>query len=430
MLLAVLLAAQLTLPDGTPALGQGQYRAWLDSPGGRLPFGLAMAGEPGNWEVHLVNGEERIAVPSTTWDRGTSEIVFAMPHYDSEIRAQVSLEGSRLDGTWRKRRGLERWVEMPFHAVMGEEEPGSTQDQASLFAGRWAVQFAESEDLAVGIFEEGEGNSVTGTFLTTLGDYRFLAGRQDDRRLRLSCFDGAHAFLFTAEMRGQDSERTLTGDFWSSDTWHETWTATWDPDIRLPDSFDEVQWDPDIDLATLRYPDAAGNLRSLGDPRLRGKVTVLSVFGSWCPNCNDEAVLWSELHARYKDRGLAIVGLAFELTGDDARDRRQVQRFRDRHDLQYPVLLAGTADKKGAQEAFPAVDRIKSYPTAIFLDHEGNPAAIHSGFAGPATGKEHVKLREAYIDLIETLLVQAETAEAEAALDKKVDGTSGATEKH
>lgn len=420
MLTALLLVAQLTLPDGTPALGHGQYRAWLDCPGGQLPFGLEMAGEPGDWEVHLINGEERIAVPETHWDHATSEIVFAMPHYDSEIRAQVSLEGGRFDGTWRKRRGLDRWVEMPFHAVYGKEHrfhpqpalPGQQVDHApdgtSRFAGRWAVRFSSSEDLAVGIFEEGEDHRVSGTFLTTLGDYRYLAGRHDGSRLRLSCFDGAHAFLFTATL---SADQTLQGDFWSSDTWHETWTARPDAEIALPDSFDEVRWNPEVDLAELRYPDSTGTLRSLGDPRLRGKVTVLSVFGSWCPNCNDEAALWSELHARFADRGLGIIGLAFELTGDTDRDLRQVARFRARHDLKYPVLLAGTADKEKASAAFPAIDRIKSYPTAIFLDHEGKPRAIHSGFAGPATGKEHQRLRDAYLDLIETLLAEAEAAQ-------------------
>ncbi|MHC4380021.1 MAG: peroxiredoxin family protein [Planctomycetota bacterium] len=419
MLLALLLAAQLSLPDGTPSLPEGHWRAWLDSPGGELPFGLEMRGTPGDWESWLINGEERIAIPTTSWDHATDEMVFSIPHYDSELRASISLDGGRLDGTWRKRRGLERWVEMPFHALARDQHrfrpmpalPGEYRDHeddgTSNFSGRWAVRFAESEDVAVGIFEELEDHQLRGTFLTTLGDYRYLAGRHSGPLLELSCFDGAHAFLFKARLT---PDLQLDGHFWSSDTWHETWTATPDPTITLPDSFDEVHWDPDFDLSTLRYPDADGQLRSLADPSLQGKVRVLSVFGSWCPNCNDEAALWSELHARYADRGLQIVGLAFELTGDKERDLKQVQRFRDRHDLKYPILLAGVADKNKAQAAFPVVDRVKSFPTAIFLDHEGEAHAVHSGFAGPATGKAHQRLRDAYIDHIEGLLAAAEAA--------------------
>ena len=420
MFLALLLAAQISLADGSAVLPQGQWRAWLDSPGGEIPFGLELRGESGQWQSWLVNGEERIPVPRTFWDDEADELVFSIPHYDSELRASISLDGGRMDGTWRKRRGLERWVEMPFHAVFGEDHrfrprpalPGEHRDHAgdgsSNFAGRWAVHFDASEDVAVGIFTEQQDHRLQGTFLTTLGDYRYLAGRHNGPLLELSCFDGAHAFLFKAVLA---PDLSLQGDFWSSDTWHETWTAVKDPGIALPDSFDQVHWDADFDLSTLRYPDHSGKLRSLADPSLQGKVRILSIFGSWCPNCHDEAELWSELHRRYADRGLQIIGLAFELTGDQQRDLRQVQRFRELHGLDYPILLVGVADKDKAQAAFPVVDRIKSFPTAIFLDHEGKARAVHSGFAGPATGKAHQRLRDAYIDLIEQLLAEAEAAE-------------------
>jgi len=420
MLLSLILAAQLSLPDGTPALPQGEWRAWLESPGGDLSFGLDLQGAPDDWECWILNGEERIPVPSTTWDSISSEMVFSIPHYDSEIRASISLDGSRLDGTWKKRRGLDRWVEMKFHALAGGPKnkrpmpalPGEHRDHASdgssNFGGRWAVHFDSSKDVAVGLFEEGEDHSMSGTFMTTLGDYRYLAGFHNGPILELSCFDGAHAFLFRAVLR---DDLTLDGNFWSSDSWHESWSAEPNPTIELPDSFEEVQWDANFDLSKLKYPDHIGNVRSLADASLQGKVRILSIFGSWCPNCNDEAELWAELDKRYADRGLQIVGLAFELTGDEKRDLKQVQRFRKLHGLNYPVLLAGVADKEQAQRSFPAVNQVKSFPTAIFLDHEGKARAVHSGFAGPATGKAHQRLRDAYIDLIESMLADAEAAE-------------------
>jgi len=324
-----------------------------------------------------------------------------------------------LDGSSQHRRGLNRWSEMPFHAKSGEGSrflpmpalPGDFRDHASdgtsNFDGRWEVHFDSSKDVAVGLFKEGEQHTLTGTFLTTLGDYRYLAGRHLGPLLELSCFDGAHAFLFKAMLR---EDLSLDGNFWSSDSWHETWFAQANPNIELPDSFHEIKWDSSFDLSKLSYPDHTGEIRSLADPSLQGKVRILSIFGSWCPNCNDEAELWSELSKRYSGRGLQIIGLAFELTGNQKRDLQQVRRFRQLHALEYPILLAGVADKKKAQLAFPAVDSIKSFPTAIFLDHKGNARAVHSGFAGPATGLAHERLREAYIDLIESMLADAEAA--------------------
>jgi hypothetical protein len=56
-------------------------------------------------------------------------------------------------------------------------------------------------------------NKVTGTFLTTTGDYRFLEGTVSGNQLYLSCFDGGHAFLFTAKI---DDDKTLSdGKFFS-----------------------------------------------------------------------------------------------------------------------------------------------------------------------------------------------------------------------
>ena len=51
---------------------------------------------------------------------------------------------------------------------------------------------------AKGIFFQKDGDVVTGTFRTKTGDYRYLEGVMDGNRLKLSTFDGAHAFLFTA----------------------------------------------------------------------------------------------------------------------------------------------------------------------------------------------------------------------------------------
>ena len=117
----------------------------------------------------------------------------------------------------------------------------------------------------------------------------------------------------------------------------------------------------------------------------------------------------AELDRRYRARGLSILGLAFELTGDLERDTRQVQRFRERYQIEYPILVAGIADKQDASRRFPLLDRVRAYPTTIFLDAAGNVRAVHTGFAGPATGPEHQHLRAEFERLIEDLLEEPAT---------------------
>jgi hypothetical protein len=60
------------------------------------------------------------------------------------------------------------------------------------------------------------------SFLTPAGDYRHLAGRVDGDLMRLSTFDGAHAYLFHARMQ---PDGTIAGDFWAGNWHHATWTA-------------------------------------------------------------------------------------------------------------------------------------------------------------------------------------------------------------
>lgn len=111
-----------------------------------------------------------------------------------------------------------------------------------------------------------------------------------------------------------------------------------------------------------------------------------------------------ELDAKYGPRGLRILGLAFELTGEPARDSEQVRIFAKRHELALPFFLCGVADKDEATKALSLVDRVRAFPTTVFVGADGLPKAIHSGFAGPATGEEHVKLRHDFEARIEELL--------------------------
>jgi len=376
------------------------WYAWLETDGGPLGFGLEFEERGEGWRVYLVNEPERIPIDDVIWNE--RELRITIPHYDSVIEAER--EGERCRGTWKKHRGKNRLAVVPFHARRGQDLPPRPMLAVlpKNLGGRWAVDFSSDELPAVGVFEQAVGsNRLLGTFLTATGDYRFLSGHVTGAELTLSCFDGAHAFLFKALL---SNDGKLTGDFYSGNWWHETWTAVRDDDAELVDAFRQTSWADRASLADIAYPDTSGRLRNLGDPELRGEAYLLQVFGSWCPNCHDEARYLVELHERYRERGLSIVALAYELTGDFERDADQVEIFARRHGVTYPMLVAGTADKGDATSALGVLDRVRSYPTTIFLSGDGRVRAIHSGFAGPATGHEHEALRREFEGLIEELL--------------------------
>ncbi|NOT32376.1 MAG: TlpA family protein disulfide reductase [Planctomycetes bacterium] len=391
------------------------YTAWLVCPGGHIRFGLELARTgPETWRAFLVNGEERIEVPRV--ERKGDQLLLDMPHYDSRITATVSEpSGSALTGTWEKRRDREKVAQLPFHArVLSSTGPWRTPSEQTPLSGadvtgRWTARFEGEDETSIAVLRQ-DGSRLTGTFLTPTGDYRFLVGGVQATPVEsqemqnylttftLSCFDGAHAFLFA----GRYVDGKLWGDFWSGNWHHQTWKAERDESAQLADAFAQTKWNGTTKLADLTFPDLDGRKHSLSE--FAGKATLLVVLGSWCPNCNDEAKLLAELDAKYRARGLRILGLAFELTGERERDAGQVRIFAQRHGLEIPFFLCGTADKDEATKALGLVDRVRAFPTTVFVGADGLPRAIHSGFAGPATGVEHQKLRREFQARIEALL--------------------------
>ena len=379
----------------------GFWNAQLDCPGGAIRFGLEITRGNDGLNGYFVNGQERIKIPRVGVDEN-GLLVLDIEHYDSKIVAEDNRQG-QLVGRWKKRRGADEWVDLNFRTRQKRKSPeqaGVTDGQE--FVGRWDVKFEKSSDPAVAVFSKGPtAGSMRGTFLTTTGDYRYLDGSVEGGRMELSCFDGAHAFLFRAET---DSNGDLKGGFWSADTWHESWAAKRNESAQLPDAFQQTSVVENSTIGQFQFPDLDGKPTRLDDPRFAGQARIIYVFGSWCPNCHDAAEYFAELQRKYGDRGLSILGLAFEITGDHERDAAQVRKYLERHGATYPVLIAGTSDKAMASRAVPFLDRVRSYPTTVFLDGKGQVRAIHTGFSGPATGTAHQQLRKRFESIIESLL--------------------------
>lgn len=381
----------------------GRYRAVLELPGGELPFGLELAQEDAAWVIHLLNGAERIRVSDVEIKDGI--LLATFPGFENTLRAQIGKE--RLDGDVTLVKAGGKLQVIPFSAEYGDTwrffEQSST-DNADV-SGRWAVVFAEDEGRvkqAVGEFEQSH-DQVTGTFLTATGDHRFLVGQVRGDELYLSTFDGAHAYLYKAEV---DQSGGLVGDFWSGLAWHESWTARRDPAAALDESQTATALQDDSGRFAFSFPDLDGTSVSLDDARFAGKVVIVTLVGSWCPNCHDEAAFLAPLYDRYRAEGLEIVALMFEHFGDFAQAVVATQRFRQQYDIRYTTLIAGISDKQEAGKVLPQLTGVYAFPTTIFVDRQGTVRKIHAGFAGPAAPREHEQLTSEFTALIEDLLAE------------------------
>jgi thiol-disulfide isomerase/thioredoxin len=397
-------AAAGTPETRTPAAGP--WRAWLDSPGGELPFELELSRDAvlagGAWHAEIGNGLEDIVVPVVSWDG--RQLVLEIDNYAARVVAACTPDERTLEGSWSCDLGPRGVSTLPFHAVAGEAARfpalGGDEDDVE---GRWAVKFASEEELMVGLLQRGRTGAVHGTILSTTGDYRFLAGDARGGRLLLSCFDGAHAYLLDAR-RQQDG--SLAGDFWSGDKGHDTLTLRRDEQVTLPDGFTITRARAGANVNALTFPDLDGRARSLGEAALGGKARIIEIFGSWCPNCHDETVDLLELQEKYGRAGLSIVGLAFERSGDPARDVAQVRKYALRHGVTWPLLLAGVADRLKAAEALGVLESVHAFPTTLFVRADGSIRAVHTGYSGPATSDAHAQLLRQFTEQIEALLAE------------------------
>lgn len=99
-------------------------------------------------------------------------------------------------------------------------------------------------------------------------------------------------------------------------------------------------------------------------------------------------------YREYRERGFEIVALMFERHGEFAKAARAVRGYRKDLGIEFPTLIAGLSATDEASKALPMLSGAYGYPTAILVDRSGRVHSIHTGFAGPATGRhyeEHVR---------------------------------------
>jgi thiol-disulfide isomerase/thioredoxin len=145
----------------------------------------------------------------------------------------------------------------------------------------------------------------------------------------------------------------------------------------------------------------AGETVTEADPRFKGKVVIVAIGGSWCPNCHDEAPFLVELYNRYHAKGLEIVDLSFE-EEDELKDPQRLRAFIAKYHIPYTVLLAGTPEQLNSK--LPQGRNLNCWPTAFFVGRDGLVKETHTGFSGPATGAAYTQLRQETEKLVQGLL--------------------------
>lgn len=401
----VLCLAFISSATAQSSLAKGWWRAsLLREDGNHIVFNFELKYEKGKPVWYIRNASERIPVTNLQW-KGDSLIV-RMPVFESTFYLKRENDKT-LRGKW-VRGGTVSELILPVEMVQGPQQRFSPSKTSTYnISGRWAVTFTNDRRSrpAIGEFKQ-TGNSLTGTFLNPAGDYRFLEGTVDGDTLRISTFDGHHAYYFKAKVN--DANTITSGSYVSGPSFLETWKAVRDEDAILPDTLSAVYLKPGEDRLNFRFPDLDSNLVSINDNRFRNKVVVIQLMGSWCANCMDETAFLSDFYDKNRQRGIEVVSLAYEYSTDFHRSRNSLKKFQQRFAVKYPMLITGvrTSDSLRTKKTLPQITTIKMLPTTLFIGKDGKVKSIHTGFNGPGTGAHYELFKREFYDIIEELLKQ------------------------
>jgi len=398
-----------------PANVSGLWEAVIVAGGAEVPFRFEIVSRGGTAEGFFFEGDRRIGSTSGSFANGVLKLEYDFLNTTLEAK----LQDGQLVGTYQNNRAGSRPQEIRMRRFTPVTlEGGGAPD----LAGTWEMRRVTSEVSAPRdtrtwhVFLRQSGAEVSGSILRVDGDTGTLVGRWRDDKLVLSHFAGERPNLFEAT-RNADGTLAVT----LNGTAHYLVVRSGEARAKgIPEPPDPTRYTSVKDPTTpfqFAFPDLGGKIVSNTDPQFQGKVVILAIGGSWCPNCHDEAPFLTELYKDYRARGLEIVGLMFENDPDPKASRPRVQSFVKRYGAQYPMLIAGTTQpsptSKTINEALPQIVNFGAYPTTIFLGRDGRVRSVHAGFASPATGAEHTRVKQETRELIEQLL--AEPAKSSAA---------------
>jgi len=401
LLLAAFAAAVAACGRSEEGPPLGSYRAVVSVDGGDLPFGLELAREDGKPVAYLINGPERVRADEVRLDG--NKLAIQMPGYQQRIEA--TFRDGRFEGILQllRPRGIIR--ELRLVAVPGQSWRFFPKPDAAPkdFSGRWALTFRDDdgkESRAIAELTQ-RGHEVTGTVLRPSGDDRYIAGEARGDTLFLSRFDGGTAYLYLARL-GNDG--LLSGDQYTGGGSHDTFEGRRNPSAKLDDPATRTALKAANEPLAFRFPDVDGGMHAFPDARYQGKVVLITVGGSWCPNCHDEAVFLKELLESRRGRGLEVIQLMFERTPDFPSQSEAVRDFAAKFAIDYPVLIGGTT--ADVLERLPQLATFMAYPTLFAIDRQGRLRNIHTGFAGPATGAHHEEQNRELTALVDGLLAE------------------------
>jgi thiol-disulfide isomerase/thioredoxin len=382
---------------------QGSAQVSTNGSSFTIPVHLQLEGKGSTLVGSFVDGPQRTT--STSGELNEQDLTLHFAHYAVTFHGRIV--GDQLTGSYSADSGR---FSYPLSLRQAPKEAAvHTAANVPDIGGTWIIPTESPKgEHAWRLVIRQSAEDVSATVLRVDGDTGTLHGSYQNGRFILSHFQEVRPAMLEIT---PEQDNTLTVKFFSTHSPPGTPFVQWHA-IRpgpvastpQPDDFaaHTVVRDP-LQPFPFSGKDLDGKLVTNRDPRFHGKVVLVNITGSWCPNCHDEAPFLAELYARYHAQGLEIVALDFE-EPEQITNLTRLHAFIQRYKLDYTYLIAGVPDE--LNQKLPRVENLNAWPTTFFLNRQGLVRRVETGFPSSGSTEYHRDVKAAYVQTIETLLAE------------------------
>jgi len=379
----------LALAVSASAAGfNGVWDAVIVSNGVRVPFRLEVTESP----ARVCFFEDTQPVCSTSAQIEAGALVAQWDYLNSELHLAPKDDG--LAGSFRNRRARQPSdVEARHH-----QPPAAPARPSAKLGGEWEVHSNQGRDVSWQLLLQQSGADLKGTILRVDGDVGTLVGRIDGAHFQISHFAGDRPTLVEGTLLDDGTLDLAQGRAKLYALRPAEARARNLPPPPDPSTFAKAR--NSSERFHFSFPDLDG--RTFTEKDFAGKPLIVSITGSWCPNCRDEAPFLGELYRRYHPAGLQIVGFCFENADDPSN--APLRAFIRKFAIEYPMLLTG--EPSSLRAAVPQIDNIGAFPTSIYVGRDGTVKRVHTGFPSIGSGEELTRVKDELRAVVEQMLAE------------------------
>jgi thiol-disulfide isomerase/thioredoxin len=399
--LGILAAGHVVAADVDSLAGRWDARLTLN--GTAIPFRLDISDSGKNLTGTLFNGDLKQTTTGAHFENGT--VVLNFEHYLTKIVA--NLADGQLKGKVEGRFDRDHYISsVPFEATRYSPVASYSVNVPNI-GGVWEIEYDSPKgEKAWRFIVRQDGAEVSAAILRVDGDTGALTGSYRDGKFALSHFDGSRPLVLEVTPTKEGTLKLIPSGAYTTKTELTAYRPAKARAKGLPEPANFTTHttvrDPN-EVFHFSFPDVDGKLVSSDDPKFKGKVVLVIVTGTWCPNCHDEAQYLVQLYKKYRDQGLEIVALDFEEPEQQGEFNRE-RAFVKKYGVEYTYLVAGAPVEMW--EKVPQAVNLNTWPATIFVGRDGKVKSIHAGFAAPASGEFNTQLKEEFTSTIERLLAE------------------------